>query len=62
MQKKLYVDPEVCTGCELCVDVLPDVFEMNKKGVSVAYNSVGAGEAEIQDVIDNCPAECICWK
>ena len=23
------VDPELCTGCELCVSTCPDIFEMD---------------------------------
>ncbi len=62
MAKEVFVDADECTGCELCVDALPAVFKMNDDGVSVVYDSEGAKEAEIQDVIDNCPALCIHWK
>lgn len=58
----VYVDQEECTGCELCVDVLPGVFEMNSDGVSRVHNAAGADEDKIQEVIDSCPAECIHWK
>lgn len=62
MAREVYVDSSECTGCELCVDMLPAVFRMTGEGVSVAYNPSGAGEGEIQDVIDSCPALCIHWK
>ena len=62
MAKEVYVDEDECTGCELCVDVLSDVFEMTDNDVSHVYNSDGADEDKIQEVIDDCPAECIHWK
>ncbi len=62
MAKEVYVDADECTGCELCVDTLPEVFEMNADGVSVVHNSKGANEDKIQEVIDSCPAECIHWR
>ncbi len=62
MAKTVYVDQAECTGCELCVDNLPEVFEMDSEGLSKVHNPKGADEAKIQDVIDSCPAECIHWK
>jgi len=62
MAKDVYVDEIECTGCELCVDTLPDVFETTEDGLSHVYNSEGASEDSIQEVIDNCPAECIHWS
>ena len=61
MAKEIYVDEEECTGCELCVDTLPEVFEM-KDDISKVINSSGASEDKIQEVIDDCPSECIHWK
>ncbi|MFC1670977.1 ferredoxin [Spirochaetota bacterium] len=62
MAKEVYVDVDECTGCELCVDTLPGVFEMTEDDISVVHNSSGASESAIQDVIENCPAECIHWR
>ncbi|MGV7929226.1 MAG: ferredoxin [Spirochaetota bacterium] len=62
MAREVYVDESECTGCELCVDTLPEVFEMSPDGVSIVHNSTGAPEDKIQEVIDSCPAECIHWK
>ena len=61
MAKEVYVDQDECTGCELCVDSLPEVFEM-KDDVSFVHNPAGASEEKIQEVIDDCPSECIMWK
>jgi ferredoxin len=62
MAKTVYVDENECTGCELCVDGLPEVFEMTPDGVSRVHNPNGADESRIQEMIDSCPAECIHWK
>ncbi|MCP4136179.1 MAG: ferredoxin [bacterium] len=62
MSKELYIDPGECTGCEYCIDALPGVFRINSEGISEVHNSTGAGEDEIQEVIEGCPAECIYWK
>lgn len=61
MAKEVYVDAAECTGCELCVDTLPEVFEM-KDGVSVISNASGASKEKIQEIIDDCPAGCIQCK
>ena len=31
---KARVDPELCNGCGPCVDICPDVFELNEEGDS----------------------------
>jgi ferredoxin len=62
LAKVPYVDQEACTGCELCNQICPDVFEMNDEGLAEVKNPQGASEDEIQEAIDSCPAECISWK
>ena len=62
MAKEPYVDETECTGCELCVDTLPEVFEMTDDGISHVHNPEGADEEKIQEVMDDCPAECIHWR
>ena len=62
MARKPYVDKEECTQCELCVNDLPDVFQMDDEGFAEVHDPEGAGEDEIQEVMDNCPAACIHWE
>jgi ferredoxin len=61
MSKTPFVDPDLCTGCELCVESVPDVFQMEADVATVA-DPAGATEEEIQSAIDNCPVEAITWQ
>ena len=58
---KATVDPDLCTGCELCVDTCPEVFEMNDDDLAVVKVDVVPADAEesAQEAADDCPAEAI---
>ncbi|HXE95092.1 MAG TPA: ferredoxin [Dongiaceae bacterium] len=63
MAKEVFVDQDMCIGCELCVDNLPDVFHMSSNGKAECFDPNGATEMEIQlQAIDVCPVTCIHWK
>jgi ferredoxin len=62
MAKKVYVDVDECTGCEVCVQTCPEVFQMNDDGVAEVSNQTGASEDDIQEGIDACPVQCIHWE
>jgi ferredoxin len=62
MAKIAYVDKEACTSCNLCVDTVPTVFRMDDDMKAEVFDPGGAGEAEIQEAMDICPAACIHWK
>lgn len=57
---KATVDEELCTGCELCVETCPEVFEM-RGDVSVVIVDVVPEDAEdcAQQAADECPVEAI---
>jgi ferredoxin len=61
MPKIPFVDVDLCTGCELCVETVPDVFQM-EGDVATVTDPEGATEEEIQEAIDNCPVEAITWQ
>jgi len=61
MPKIPFVDADLCTGCELCVETVPDVFQM-EGDVATVTDPEGATEEEIQEAIDNCPVEAITWQ
>jgi ferredoxin len=57
---KAIVDKDVCTGCGLCVDTCPDVFEMQD---IVAVAKVAEIPASAEDcakqAASDCPVEAI---
>ncbi len=57
---KATVDAGTCTGCELCVQVCPEVFEV-VDGVAKAKCDVipAASEASAKEAADSCPVACI---
>jgi len=57
---KAKVDPDLCTGCELCVDTAPDVFEMKDDVATVKVEVVPAvAEDAAKEAAESCPAEAI---
>ena len=58
---KAIVDADTCTGCGLCVDNCPEVFELSDDGIAkVKVAQVPAELAEsCRDAADNCPVEAI---
>jgi len=62
MAKVPYVDKEECTCCNVCVDTVPGVFQMDDDNKAEVFDPNGASESEIQEAIDICPAACIHWK
>ncbi|NUM33231.1 MAG: ferredoxin [Candidatus Brocadiae bacterium] len=60
--KKVYVDQNQCIGCELCTKICKG-FQMNAQDKSeFVLEQIEGLEDQIQDAIDNCPAQCIHWQ
>lgn len=57
---KAIVDENTCTGCGLCADTCPAVFEMDgdKAKVKVVIVPPGA-EASCREAAEGCPVEAI---
>ena len=57
---KVKVDRDACTGCELCVDTCPDLFEMDddlaKEKMSVVSEDL---EDCAKEAAEGCPVEAI---
>ncbi len=55
------VDFDLCTGCETCATICPEVFEMQDEKAIV----IGADKCDTcdcQEAIDTCPVEAITWS
>jgi ferredoxin len=56
---KVKVDPDLCTGCELCVGLCPEVFRMEDGKAVAASPAPAAHEAACKDAAAQCPTEAI---
>ena len=57
---KARVDPDECTGCELCVDTCPEVFEMVGDLAVAKQDEVPSGaEESCMQAVEDCPVEAI---
>ncbi|MFN3966449.1 MAG: ferredoxin [Endomicrobiia bacterium] len=57
---KVTVDREVCTGCGLCVDSCPEVFELKDDLAIAKMETVPASlENAVKEAAENCPVEAI---
>lgn len=58
---KAVIDRDGCIGCELCVSVCPEVFEMSDDGkASVIGETIPAGSEDCaHEAAEGCPVEVI---
>jgi ferredoxin len=62
MSKTPRVDQEACISFGIWVEICPEVFRLDDRDLSEAYNPAGAPEEKIQEAIDSCPGQCIHWE
>jgi ferredoxin len=63
MGKIVVLDEECCVGCESCVELCPDVFEMDESGEKARVILAEGGDPDcIEEAISTCPSECISWE
>jgi ferredoxin len=57
---KVEIDQDECTGDEICVDLCPEVFEMDGDVAKVIADPVPEDvEDAVREAVESCPAECI---
>ncbi len=57
---KVSINNDECTGCNLCVDTCPDMFEMEGDIAKVKKADVPADQAETtKQAAEDCPVEAI---
>ena len=54
------INTDECIGCEVCVEVCPEVFEFDDdEGKAVVMEGADFSVACVDEAIDSCPGECI---
>jgi len=53
--KKIIIDEDLCEGCETCVSLCPDVFELGGDGKAHVKNLNACDTCNCQEAIDSCP-------
>ena len=57
---KVKVDKEMCSGAEICVDICPEVFEMQDDVAMVKVKDVPEElQAKCREAVEECPTEAI---
>lgn len=57
------VDKDLCTGCGLCVDSCPEVFEMQGDAAVAKKGKIDPADKalaeKVKEAAENCPVEAI---
>ena len=53
------IDPDECIGCESCVELCPEVFEMDEDGEKAIVIDADATSDCVEESIEICPNDAI---
>lgn len=58
---KAFVDRDECIGCELCVSICPEVFDMDDECITIVKVDVIPADVEdsAKEAAESCPTEAI---
>jgi len=57
---KVKIDPELCNGDEVCVQLCPEVFEMQEDKAVVIMDEIPENlQDSVREAADSCPSEAI---
>lgn len=57
---KVKIDPELCNGDEICVQLCPEVFEMQEDKAVVIMDEIPENlQDSVREATDSCPSEAI---
>ena len=63
MGRRVYIDEEECIGCGTCEEICPEVFKLDEETEKAEVIKPGGSPEElIEEGIEACPVECICWE
>jgi ferredoxin len=62
MARKIIIDEDLCEGCETCVSLCPDVFELGSDGKAHVKNINACDTSTCQETIDSFPTGAIKWE
>ena len=57
-----YIDPNICTGCEMCVFTCPELFIMENNKATVISDMTAETWIKGKEAINNCPVHAIIEK
>ena len=56
---KVWINEDACTGCGICEDTCPQVFELNDIAKVKEKADFNEFEEEIKEAAESCPSEAI---
>ena len=62
MRKYPVVELSDCILCGICEELSPSVFHVSDLGYVQVSELTVYPEAEVDDAIKHCPADCIAWE